>query len=83
MELSGFCRIDPFVLENNGVLLGLRNEFENIPGIYFEGLYNIRRDREIQGVAPMMKPGLHRIFDFCHSSRSVNAHLALNAHYVH
>ena len=83
MELSGFCGIDPLVLENNGILFGLCNEFENITGIYFKRFDNFRRDREIQRVAPMMKPGLYGIFHFNHSSRSMNAHLALNAHYVH
>jgi hypothetical protein len=83
MELSGFCWIDPLVLEDNRVLLSLCNEFENITGIYFEGFNNFRRNRKIKRIAAMMKPGLHRIFHFCHASRSANAHLALNAHYVH
>ena len=83
MESSGFCGIDPLILEENGILLSLCNEFENITGIYFEGFDNFRRDREVKGIAAMMKPGLHRMFDFCHRSRSMNAHLALNAHYVH
>ncbi len=83
MELSRFCGIDPLILEDNGILLGLCNKFENITGIYFESFYNFRRDCEIERVAPMVKPGLHGIFHFSHSFRSMNAHLALNAHYVH
>ena len=83
MRLSGFCGIYPLVLEDDRILLGLGNESENITGVYLEGFNHFRRDREIEGVAPMVKPGLHRIFKFFHSSRSVNAHLALNAHYVH
>jgi hypothetical protein len=83
MELSGLCGIDPHVLEDYSVLFSFGNKFENVAGIYFEGFYNFRGDSEIQRVASMMKAGLHGIFDFCHTSRMANAHLALNAHYVH
>ena len=83
MRLSGFCGIYPLVLEDDRILLGLGNEPENIAGIILKVLIHFGSDGGIEGVAPMVEPGLHRIFKFYHSSRSVNAHLALNAHYVH
>jgi len=48
MESSGFYGIDPLILEDNGVLLSLCNEFENITGIYFEGFDNFRRNCKIE-----------------------------------